>query len=65
MAPEKRRTDFEKLSEKQVKQRELLHCHGVLNKKKQELVGISRATYYRLGKWLKCPIFWSKCLKNV
>ena len=33
--------DFEKLPEKQVKEWELLHCHGITSKKKQEIVGIS------------------------
>ena len=63
--PEKSRTDFAKLCEKQVKQWELLHRHGISNKKKQGLVGISRATYYRRKKWLKCPIFRSKCIKKL
>ena len=36
------RSDFTKLCEKQVKQWELLHCHGISNKKKQEFVSISR-----------------------
>ena len=40
---EKNRSNFEKLCEKQVKQWELLHQHGITNKKKQEIVGISRA----------------------
>ena len=40
--------DFEKLPEKQVKQWELLHCHGITNNN----VGISRTTYYRQKKWL-------------
>ncbi|MBQ2173510.1 MAG: hypothetical protein II453_00060, partial [Alphaproteobacteria bacterium] len=53
----KGRSDFNKLYDKQVKQWELLHCHGITNKKKQELVGISRATYYRRKKWLQSSIF--------
>ena len=65
VAPEKSRTGFEKLCEEQVKQWELLHLHGIPNKKKQKLVGISRATYYRRKRWLKCPIFRSKRPKNV
>ncbi|MBQ2173951.1 MAG: hypothetical protein II453_02390 [Alphaproteobacteria bacterium] len=31
----KGRSDFTKLYDKQVKQWELLHCHGIINKKKQ------------------------------
>ncbi|MBQ2174172.1 MAG: hypothetical protein II453_03530 [Alphaproteobacteria bacterium] len=34
-------SDFTKLCEKQVKQWELLHCHGISNNKKQEIAGIS------------------------
>ena len=45
-APEESRAGFEKLCEKQVKHWELLHRHGITNNN----VGISRATYYRLGK---------------
>ena len=42
--------NFEKFCDEQVKHWELLHCHGISNNKQQGLVGISRATYYRLGK---------------
>ena len=35
--PEKSRTDFGKLCEKQVKQWELLHRHGITNKKNRSL----------------------------
>ena len=38
--------NFEKFCDEQVKHRELLHRHGISNNN----VGISRATYYRLGK---------------
>ena len=44
-------SNFEKLCEKQVN--------------KQGFLGVSRATYYRRKKWLKCQIFRSKQPKNV
>ena len=57
--------DFEKLCDEQFKEWELLYCHGITNKKKLKIVGISRTTYYRRKKWLKCPIFRSKCIKKL
>ena len=65
VVPEKSKTDYEKLCEKQVKQWELFHRHGISNKKKQELVGISRATYYRRKSWLKLPIYKTKKPKHT
>ena len=65
MVPEKIKTDYEKLCEEQVKQWELFHTHGIPNKKKQELIGISRATYYRKKNWLKLRIYKSKRPKRV
>ena len=63
--PEKIKTDYEKLCEEQVKQWELFQAHGISNKKKQELIGISRATYYRKKNWLKLRIYKSKRPKHV
>ena len=50
VVPEGSKSNFARRRRKQVKQWELLHRHGISNKKKQEIVGISRATYYRCGK---------------
>ena len=62
---EKSRSNVEKLCENHVKHWELLHQHGITNKKKQEIIGISRATYYRRKKWLECPIYKSRRPKNM
>lgn len=65
LCPEKIKSDYEKLCEKQVQQWELLHSKEISNKEKQEIVGISRATYYRKKLWLRCPIYRSKRPKVV
>lgn len=57
IAPEGRRSELEKFYKHQVDIWELLHNHKVSDEIKQEMVGISRATYDRRKKiWLLTSI---------
>ena len=63
--PEKIKSEYMKCCEQLVAHWEKLHKNKVPDKTKQEILGISKATYYRKKKQLKTGIVLSKRPKNV